>query len=74
MNRARTAQSVAPLMVKKDYTWKHDIFQDILSSCDTGLVPDCPMPKSMATVKLPLTKEELLLKHTSRMGREIGNK
>ena len=40
VNRAGTTQSLAPLMVAKDYSWKHDIFKDVLNSCETGLVPD----------------------------------
>ena len=64
---------MGPIMVEKDYSWKHDIMTSILNSCETGMVPNIQIPQSnVIPVKPPKTKDELLVTYQSRVGKKLA--
>ena len=60
-------------MEQKSYNWKTNIYLDIVKACETGLVPDVNIPKtSTSKYVAPVTKEELIAGHYSRMGKKLN--
>ena len=61
------------MMEPKNYTWKTIIYKDIVKACETGLVPDVNIPKtSTRKFVAPVSKEELIAGHYSRMGKKLN--
>jgi len=67
VDRARRKEVAVKVRVKKDYSFRNEIWAMVNQCAETNMVPDCKPPAIAAKQRTTVGKEVLVATHVSRM-------